>query len=107
MTRIMPDDVPSLPRGVRMHFDRVRQAHVLLAPERAFNLDQQAVTVLGLVDGQRRVSDIAEALSAIYAADRSLIEADVLSMLSDLAGKRVLVTVRPSAEAAIHESLAR
>lgn len=107
MTRIMPDDVPSLARGVRMHFDRVRQTHVLLAPERAFNLDQHAVAVLGFVDGQRRVSDIVDALSATYVANRSLIEADVLSMLSDLAGKRVLVTVRPPAEAALHESLAR
>ena len=44
--------VPKLPRGVRLHFDQVRNAHVLLAPERAFNVDDQAVAVLQLVDGQ-------------------------------------------------------
>ena len=43
--------IPKLPRGVRLHFDQVREAHVLLAPERAFNVDGNAVAVLQLVDG--------------------------------------------------------
>ena len=83
-------DVPRLPRGVRLRFDEVRNAHVLLAPERMFALDEIAVAVLGLVDGQRRVSDIVDALAVQYEADRALIEADVLAMIDDLAGKRVL-----------------
>ncbi|MET0258044.1 MAG: pyrroloquinoline-quinone synthase PqqC [Microvirga sp.] len=83
-------DVPRLPRGVRLRFDDVREKHVLLAPERTFDLDDNAVAVLKLVDGKRSVGDIAGELAAIYAADRSLIEADIGVMLADLAQKRVL-----------------
>lgn len=90
MNAIAVTDVPRLPRGVRLRFDAVRNAHVLLAPERAFDLDEIAVAVVGLVDGERRVSDIVDTLAAQYDADRAVIEADVLAMLSDLAAKRVL-----------------
>ncbi|HEY8564565.1 MAG TPA: pyrroloquinoline quinone biosynthesis peptide chaperone PqqD [Beijerinckiaceae bacterium] len=83
-------DVPRLPRGVRLRFDEVRSAHVLLAPERAFDLDAVAAEVLSLVDGSRSVGDIIDALAAKYAEDRAVIEGDVVAMLSDLAKKRVL-----------------
>ena len=83
-------DVPRLPRGVRLRFDEVRSAHVLLARERAFDLDAVAAEVLSLVDGSRSVGDIIDALAAKYAEDRAVIEGDVVAMLSDLAKKRVL-----------------
>lgn len=83
-------DVPRLPRGVRLRFDDVRGKHVLLAPERTFDLDDNAVAVLKLVDGQRSVRDIAGELARTYAADPSVIEADIAVMLADLASKRVL-----------------
>jgi pyrroloquinoline quinone biosynthesis protein D len=89
---LSPDDVPRLPRGVRMRFDGVRGAHVLLAPERTFDLDQNAVAVLSLVDGARSIRAIAEALAAQYDAPRSVIEPDVITMLNGLAEKRVLDT---------------
>jgi pyrroloquinoline quinone biosynthesis protein D len=85
-----PTDVPRLPRGVRLRFDEVRGAHVLLAPERAFDLDAVAAEVLGLVDGVRSVSGIVDALAAKFDEDRSVIEGDVVAMLDDLARKRVL-----------------
>jgi pyrroloquinoline quinone biosynthesis protein D len=88
--RFSRDDVPRFPRGVRMRFDSVRNAHVLLAPERAFNLDQTATAVLELVDGVRTVDGIVNELQARYNADRDLMEADVLAMLTDLARKGVL-----------------
>ena len=90
MSPLAADDVPRLPRGVRMRFDAVRNGHVLLAPERTFDLDEIAAAVLGLVDGQRRVTDIVDELAQRYDADRGMIEADVLAMLGDLAAKRVL-----------------
>ena len=90
MSALQVDDVPRLPRGVRMRFDAVRNAHVLLAPERTFDLDETAATVLGLVDGQRRIRDIVDDLAHRYNADRAVIETDVLAMLGDLAAKRVL-----------------
>ncbi|WP_336489070.1 pyrroloquinoline quinone biosynthesis peptide chaperone PqqD, partial [Methylobacterium nigriterrae] len=88
--RIEAAHAPRLPRGVRMRFDETRQKHVLLAPERTFDLDDNAVAVLSLVDGSRTVSDIANTLGETYAADPKLIEADILVMLNDLATKRVL-----------------
>ncbi len=90
MTGFTPADVPRLPRGVRLRHDQVRGAHVLLAPERAFDLDEIAVAVLGLVDGERTVARIVDELAAAYDADRAMIETDVLAMLDDLAAKRVL-----------------
>lgn len=88
--RLTAADVPRLPRGVRMRFDRTRDRHVLLAPERTFDLDANAVAVLNLVDGTTSVSAIADRLGETYAADPRAIEADVLAMLNDLAAKRVL-----------------
>jgi pyrroloquinoline quinone biosynthesis protein D len=90
MTALTGTDVPRLPRGVRLRFDQVRNAHVLLAPERAFDLDETAATVLNLVDGQRSISAIVDELAARFDADRGMIEADVIEMLADLVGKRVV-----------------
>lgn len=90
MTTLKPSDIPRLPRGVRMRFDEVRNAHVLLAPERAFDLDETAATVLELVDGQRSIDSIVSLLAAQFDADKDMIEADVIEMLSDLAAKRVV-----------------
>ncbi len=88
--KLVAGDVPRLPRGVRMRFDQARDKHVLLAPERTFDLDDNAVAVLSLVDGQRSVTRIAEQLAETYAADAKVIETDILVMLNDLAEKRVL-----------------
>jgi pyrroloquinoline quinone biosynthesis protein D len=90
VTALTAADVPRLPRGVRLRFDEVRKAHVLLAPERAFDLDETAATVLDLVDGQRSIAAIVDELAARFDADRGMIEADVIEMLADLVGKRVV-----------------
>jgi len=90
VTGLANTDIPRLPRGVRMRFDAVRNAHVLLAPERAFDLDEIATEVLKLVDGQRSVGAIVDELAAKFDADRKVIEADVIEMLADLMNKRVL-----------------
>lgn len=90
MDEVTGASVPRLPRGVRLHFDRVRNAHVLLAPERAFNVDGQAVAVLELVDGQRSIGAIAGDLASKYNADPASIERDVTAMIGDLVAKRVV-----------------
>ena len=82
--------MPKLPRGVRLHFDRVRDAHVLLAPERAFNVDGNAVAVLQLVDGKRTIGEIAGDLAKTYRADPVVIARDVARMIEDLISKRVV-----------------
>ena len=90
MTEVTGASVPRLPRGVRLHFDQVRNAYVLLAPERAFNIDGQAVAVLQLVDGQRTIEAIADDLATKYSADVTLIARDVTAMIGDLVAKRVV-----------------
>lgn len=90
MDEITGASVPKIPRGVRLHFDKVRDAYVLLAPERAFNVDGNAVMVLKLVDGVLSVSEIATRLAAQFSADPLVIERDVAAMLRDLVGKRVV-----------------
>jgi pyrroloquinoline quinone biosynthesis protein D len=83
-------DVPRLPRGVRLRFDGARDAHVLLAPERAFDLDPVAASVLELVDGERSVGAIVDALAERFGEERGVIEGDVIAMLDDLVTKRVV-----------------
>ncbi|MGR7994894.1 MULTISPECIES: pyrroloquinoline quinone biosynthesis peptide chaperone PqqD [unclassified Xanthobacter] len=83
-------DVPRLPRGVKLKYDAVRQRHVLLAPERAFNIDAIAAAVLALVDGQRDCGAIVDALAAQYDEKREVIAGDVLAMIGDLIARRVI-----------------
>jgi pyrroloquinoline quinone biosynthesis protein D len=82
--------IPALAAGVKFRFDTVRQAWVILAPERLFLPDEQAVAILSLVDGARTLAAIIDDLAARFAAPRDLIAADVATMLQDLADKGVL-----------------
>jgi pyrroloquinoline quinone biosynthesis protein D len=74
----------------KFRFDAVRQAWVVLAPERLMLPDEQAVAVLKLVDGVRDADAVVDALSREYQAPREVIAADVLAMLQDLVNKKVL-----------------
>jgi pyrroloquinoline quinone biosynthesis protein D len=74
----------------RFRFDAVRQAWVVLMPERLFLPDEQAVAVLRLVDGSRDADAIVSTLGREYEAPRDEIAADVLAMLQDLVDKKVL-----------------
>lgn len=84
-----PDEsiVPRLRRGVKFRFDQVRDAWVLLAPERLFLPDAPAVEVLKLTDGARTLGAIIDDLAARFAAPRATIAADVIALLRDLAEK--------------------
>ena len=86
----MSDPVPLMPRGVRLHDDRVRGTMVLLAPERAVMLDDAGAAILAEVDGQRSVTAIAARLAERYAAPLAEIEGDVRDFLSDLQAQRIL-----------------
>ncbi len=78
---------PAFNRGFRLRFDQVRDAWVVLAPERLFLLDEPAVEVLKLVDGVSTVAMIVDALAARYDAPREAIATDVDAMLHDLSDK--------------------
>ena len=90
MSGVSGSSVPRLPRGVRLHFDKVRDAHVLLAPERAFNVDANAVAVLELMDGRRSIADIAADLAMRFNAESGTVQRDVARMINDLIDKRVV-----------------
>lgn len=79
--------VPALRRGVKFRFDAVREAWVLLAPERLFQPDAIAVEVLKLVDGTRTLGAIIDDLAERFRAPRATIAADVITLLRDLAEK--------------------
>jgi pyrroloquinoline quinone biosynthesis protein D len=84
------DDVPSFARGVRFRFDKIRDAWVLLAPERLFLLDEQAAAILELVDGQRSLAVMADLLAERYGAPAELVAQDAGAMLDELAGKGLI-----------------
>lgn len=86
--------IPALPRGVRLHFDRVRDTWVLLAPERTVTLDPVGRAILAEVDGQRSFGAITEALAAKYAAPRDRIAADCAAFLGALR-ERLFLELRP------------
>jgi pyrroloquinoline quinone biosynthesis protein D len=74
----------------RFRFDEVRQAWIVLAPERLFLPDEQAVEILRLIDGLRDVDAIIGELAGRFDAPRDVIARDVLLMLQDLVDKKVL-----------------
>ncbi len=78
---------PQLSRGHRFRFDPVREAWVLLGPERLFLPDEHAVEVLKLVDGVRTVDGIVADLAARYDASPEAIRTDVDAMLTDLSAR--------------------
>ncbi len=86
--------IPALPRGVRLHFDRVRDTWVLLAPERTVTLDPIGHAILAEVDGERSLGAIAETLATRYAAPRDRIAADCAAFLAALR-ERLFLELRP------------
>ena len=87
MTDLALAAVPAFNRGFRLRHDPVRDAWVVLAPERLFLLDDIGVEVLKLVDGVRTVPGIIDALAERFAAPREVIAVDVEAMLRDLSDK--------------------
>jgi coenzyme PQQ biosynthesis protein PqqD len=79
---------PKLATGVRLHRDKVREQDVLLFPEGALVLNETAVEVLGLVDGERTLDDIAGVLSERY--EGADVKDDVAELLDGI-GERGLV----------------
>jgi pyrroloquinoline quinone biosynthesis protein D len=82
--------VPRLDAHAKFRFDKVRQCWVILAPERLFLPDEQAVEVLKLVDGVRSFGTIIADLAQRFEAPVELIGADVAAMLQDLAQKGIV-----------------
>jgi pyrroloquinoline quinone biosynthesis protein D len=82
---------PRLAPGVRLHFDKTRDAWVLLGPERVIEAEGPASEILRRCDGNRTIAQIVDELATLFTADRKEIESDVNDMLAELAAKRMLV----------------
>ena len=80
---------PRLAAGVRLHWDRVREQHVLLYPEGALVLNPTAADVLDLCDGSRTLDDIAEVLSGRY--DGADVRDDVEELVAAIASRGLVV----------------
>jgi pyrroloquinoline quinone biosynthesis protein D len=85
-----PDAVPFLPRGVRLHDDRIRGIKVLLAPERALRLDPIGAAILQEVDGATSFGALVARLSERYAAPAERIAEDAGRFLEGLVERRLV-----------------
>jgi len=81
---------PHLAPGVRLHFDEIRQAWMLLAPERVLMLDETSLDIVQRCNGVTPVETLVDDLARAYSADRSEIDGDVRALLAGLIDKRVL-----------------
>jgi pyrroloquinoline quinone biosynthesis protein D len=80
---------PRLADGARLSYDDVREEHLLLVPEGAVRLNETAVHVLELCDGERSLEQIAATLSERYSgAD---VTDDVRELLGGMAQQGLVV----------------
>lgn len=84
------DPVPLLPRGTRLHHDRVRGTMVLLVPERALLLDEIGTAILQEVDGRSSLAAISARLAERYGAPPEDVANDVRGFLDGLAAQRLV-----------------
>jgi pyrroloquinoline quinone biosynthesis protein D len=87
---VQDDAVPALARGVRMRFDKARDAWVVLAPERVLMPDEIAIEILRRCDGKARVAAIVDDLAQAFSAEPDQIAGDVRAFLQDLADKGLI-----------------
>ena len=87
---IAPDARPRLPRGVRLQHSEAQGGMVLLAPERIFKPDAVALAVLQRCTGEATFAQIVDDLAKAYSAPRERVLADVSTLLTGLADKRLL-----------------
>lgn len=80
---------PRLLRGVRLRHDAVRKRHVLLAPERIFEVDDVGVAILRCCDG-RSLTDVLDELAGRFDTPVATIKPDVVAFLQGFADKRLL-----------------
>ena len=85
--KIEDETVPRFPKHVKFRHNKARDEWVILAPERLVNLDQIAVEILKMIDGEKKVKEISAELSKKFNAPEETIISDVKEMLQDLSDK--------------------
>ncbi len=86
----LDDPVVRLPRGVRVHQDRVRGVPVLLGPERALMLDQTGNAILSELGDGLHLSVLIGRLAERYNAPFDEIAGDVREFLEELQLQRLV-----------------
>jgi pyrroloquinoline quinone biosynthesis protein D len=89
-TMITAQSQPGLPPHIKLRHDAGRGRWHVLAPERVFEPDPIAVEILKRCDGVISVAAIAEVMAKEYNAPLADIQADIISMLQELADKGVV-----------------
>ena len=84
--------VPALGRGVRLS-NKPPHGPVLLAPERGFLLNETAFAVVSLIDGDSTIDDIVAELTRTFAAVPAVVRQDVVSLVQELAERRLIVSL--------------
>lgn len=83
----MSDDArrPVLARRARLRWDAARSQHVVVVPEGVLTLTEEGAEVAALIDGQRSLAAVIDALAAAHPeAPRDVIAADVRAYLDRL-----------------------
>ncbi|OAN75125.1 pyrroloquinoline quinone biosynthesis protein PqqD [Sulfitobacter sp. EhC04] len=83
-------DIPILPRGVRVHFDKVRDTWFLLAPERAIVLDPIGCAILEEIDGAASFDMVVQTLALTHHAPAEAVAKDVAAFITKLSDRRIL-----------------
>jgi pyrroloquinoline quinone biosynthesis protein D len=76
---------PALARKARLRYEEVRQADLLLLPERVVKLNPTGAAILRLCDGQRTVREIVQELESQFG--QTGLENDVLEFLSNVSAQ--------------------
>lgn len=90
MSGIDAKAIPLIPRGVRLHEDKVRGLWVLLAPERTINLDHIGLAIVQEIDGHRSIAEVVTRLGEKYEAPVDQIKGDVAEFIKGLTDRRIL-----------------
>jgi len=77
-----------LARKARLHYDALRQEHLLLLPERVVKLNSTGAAIIRLCDGRRSMAEIVRTLQSRY--PDANVEPDAHEFLCDLVKKRWL-----------------
>ncbi len=84
-------DRPALRRGVRVSTDPLSDEPILLFPEGVLFLNETAAAVIRRCDGDRNVAEVVQAVGEDY---HDVALGDIVALLRDLIGQRLLVAGR-------------
>jgi len=87
---LLPGDRVSLPPWVRLHFDKVRNRYVLLAPERVLFPCPISVEIAERIEAPKPFSTLVDELADLYEAPAEIIAKDVEKLLAGLSDQGFL-----------------